>query len=395
MKIFTMKSAFLNILSLFIIISLSFPASSIFNIPIRDFIFLILLLLVVLESKKTNLYILFGFLSACIYIVFFCFVSLGNFYSTIFLEAKSIVVTILPIILLYQAAKSFKLGYSDFLKCSNSILLGVIFYAIIKVVFAFSSFLFGIDTASAYNITFGLVANDWEIIPGFYRSQYVNDTICLALCFIIIPVYEDIRYRTLLSSCALIAVWVISITSFSRLLIFYSFLLSFIYLIKYMKVRLLFIVVFICAFIFVIYGELIVSLINIRLDVRFIDVSDNERVMQFNCLLNSISENPILGLGMGGFVKTCIRGDIGTEHLYEMQWLSFIMKFGVIGVIPILALYLYPLLRWKNIGLFSIFSYVLFLVSGFTNPYLLSSTTSIIFIGLLLNYSLKVGTSHA
>nr|WGN91637.1 polymerase [Aeromonas sobria] len=356
--------------------------------------FLILLLLIVVESKKINAYILMVFLLAFIYISLFCFVSIGQFDSTIILEAKSIVVTILPVLLLYQAVNSLSFSRSDFLKCSNSILLGIIFYAMLKLVFSFSSFLFGIDTASAYNVTFGLVANDWEIIPGFYRAQYVNDIICLVLCFIIIPVYEDIRYRTRLSSCALMAIWIISITSFSRLLICYSFLLSFIYLFKYVKVRLLFIVASIFSFIFIMYGDLVVSIVNVRLDSRFIDVSDNERVIQFNCLLDSISENPILGLGMGGFVKTCIRGDIGMEHLYEMQWLSFIMKFGIIGVIPILVFYLYPLVRWKNIGLFSIFSYVLFLVSGFTNPYLLSSTTSIIFIGLLLNYSLKVGTSN-
>jgi len=67
--------------------------------------------------------------------------------------------------------------------------------------------------------------------------------------------------------------------------------------------------------------------------------SDLVRVMQAYYITESVSANFIFGIGMGGFVEAYIRNPINPWH-YELEYLSMLMQFGVIGYIFIVFNYI-------------------------------------------------------
>lgn len=116
--------------------------------------------------------------------------------------------------------------------------------------------------------------------------------------------------------------------------------------------------------------------------------SDYARSQQIEALLEEYDQFPIMGKGLGGFAKKLVR-DGQILHSYEVQWVALLMQFGWIGLI----LLLYPLWiiaanilsqPWtrSKIGLFILFSGWLF--SGFTNPFLISLTSGILYALFLL-----------
>ena len=64
--------------------------------------------------------------------------------------------------------------------------------------------------------------------------------------------------------------------------------------------------------------------------------SDAVRMAQSLALIEGFWEHPILGLGLGGFLETCIR-DKANPFNYEMWYLACLMKFGFVGTILIVA----------------------------------------------------------
>jgi len=97
---------------------------------------------------------------------------------------------------------------------------------------------------------------------------------------------------------------------------------------------------------------------------------------------------------MGGYAESYVR-DTKVRHSYEVQWVAFLMQFGLIGMLFLLL----PLcfVCWKfckppfTIAKLSFFFlFILWLLSGFTNPFLISLTSGIIYsifilAGMILN----------
>lgn len=146
-------------------------------------------------------------------------------------------------------------------------------------------------------------------------------------------------------------------------------------------------ILFIAA-VFAIGPEKVERVIERRLFSSDNHYSDVARKVQIDAMLNACDENPILGNGLGGYNKECIR-DWKLPHAYEVQWIAFLMQFGALG----LTLILIPvgLLSWKlieppfsreRIGFFLLFG--LWLSSGFTNPFLISLTSGIVYALFLL-----------
>lgn len=117
-------------------------------------------------------------------------------------------------------------------------------------------------------------------------------------------------------------------------------------------------------------------------------MSDQVRVEQINALMDELETVPVLGKGLGGYVEGLVR-DGAIQHSYEVQWVAFMMQFGILGMsflmLPVLfiayKLFLPPFTRVKFgfLGLFFVW-----LLSGFTNPFLISLTSGIIYAMFLL-----------
>ena len=112
-------------------------------------------------------------------------------------------------------------------------------------------------------------------------------------------------------------------------------------------------------------------------------MSDQARIDQIEALMEALMEVPLLGRGMGGYAEKLVRGG-DLFHSYEVQWVAFLMQFGLLGLtillIPILIigykLFLPPFSRVK-LSFFGLFG--VWLLAGFTNPFLISLTSGIVY----------------
>ena len=111
--------------------------------------------------------------------------------------------------------------------------------------------------------------------------------------------------------------------------------------------------------------------------------SDETRIIQIRAMWEEIEQQPFFGTGVGGFAQGNIR-DPALLHLYEVQWMAFLMQFGLFGflilLVPVALITIklihapFSRVRWSFFGAFS-----LWLLSGFTNPFLISLTSGIIY----------------
>ncbi|MFN4174347.1 MAG: hypothetical protein ACK4HV_04505, partial [Parachlamydiaceae bacterium] len=136
----------------------------------------------------------------------------------------------------------------------------------------------------------------------------------------------------------------------------------------------------------------IAQVLEKRFNSEHSERSDIARKVQIESLTDAFFMNPILGKGMGGFAEDSIR-DSTFKHSYEVQWAAFLMQFGIVGLAflfaPIFYIFylLFPLDRLRA-SLFIMF--ILWLLSGFTNPFLISLTSGIIYsIFVVAGYTIK------
>lgn len=127
--------------------------------------------------------------------------------------------------------------------------------------------------------------------------------------------------------------------------------------------------------------------------------SDYVRKQQIAALLDEYEKTPITGKGIGSYAPAVIR-DRQLLYSYEVQWVSFLMQFGLIGLTCILAtvgmiankILSFPLTKEK-IALFTLF--LAWLFAGFTNPFLISLTSGILYsLFLLSGYELQKSDAY-
>jgi hypothetical protein len=180
--------------------------------------------------------------------------------------------------------------------------------------------------------------------------------------------------------------------SFSRFLIFAFFISIFFHIctLRYFKQVKAWIVALLlcCMGIAAIGPAKVAEVIEKRFFSSDNTASDATRTDQIDALMRACDENPIMGKGLGGYTRECIR-DNELPHAYEVQWVAFLMQFGMFGILFIL----FPagLIAWNfvsfpwtrpKLGYFLLFG--LWLFSGFTNPFLISLTSGIIYMIFLL-----------
>ncbi len=180
--------------------------------------------------------------------------------------------------------------------------------------------------------------------------------------------------------------------SFSRFLIFIGFLSCILYwmtlsLPKILK-RMGIVFALLLIGVGLVGGDIVVQLIEKRLYSKDNNLSDQTRVEQIEALMEDFSERPLLGKGTGGYSEKVVR-DQELRHSYEVQWVAFLMQFGIIGMLFLLTplgviyrkLLKGPFSR-TNVAFALLFT--CWLLSGFTNPFLISLASGIIYALFLL-----------
>ncbi len=127
----------------------------------------------------------------------------------------------------------------------------------------------------------------------------------------------------------------------------------------------------------------IVTVIERRFFSSEVADSDEVRVVQSRALMAEFDNYPIFGKGLGSCAPDCIR-DLLLPHSYEVQWLAFLMQFGIIGItfllIPLsfcLLRFFFPPVTLTSVGFAALFC--LFLISGLTNPFMISLASGILY----------------
>lgn len=193
-----------------------------------------------------------------------------------------------------------------------------------------------------------------------------------------------------------------TLVSFSRYLIFvcmcslliYSFMLSFN---KRLKQWMAVIALLISTF-FLLGSDTVQGIIYQR--VSSVDVlnSDSVRVQQIEALFKAYEPVALFGNGLGAYAKDNIRDPL-LPYYYEVQWMAFLMQFGLIGLLLLFIplgwvsyrFCLAPFSREKGCFLML---FLLWILSGFTNPFLISLTSGIIYTLFLLS-SQRIVTNTA
>ncbi|HRD56055.1 MAG TPA: O-antigen ligase family protein [Parachlamydiaceae bacterium] len=116
--------------------------------------------------------------------------------------------------------------------------------------------------------------------------------------------------------------------------------------------------------------------------------SDLVRKEQIDALMGQFYESPYFGTGLGGYVKNLVR-DGTVRHSYEVQWVAFLMQFGLVGMlfllIPVCFIgYQFFSSSFSRVDLSFFLLFLVWLFSGFTNPFLISLASGIIYSLFLL-----------
>lgn len=129
--------------------------------------------------------------------------------------------------------------------------------------------------------------------------------------------------------------------------------------------------------------ENLINAIEHRFFSQEVRDSDNTRAIQSAAINKEIEYFPLIGKGVGSNA-----GD-RDSFSYEVQWLSFLMQFGLVGIFFFLISF--ALIGWEylkhpiNSSRFAFLSgFILFLLGGFTNPFLLSLNSGIMYAAYLL-----------
>ncbi len=124
--------------------------------------------------------------------------------------------------------------------------------------------------------------------------------------------------------------------------------------------------------------------INFRFNSNDSDLSDLARQLQYNAIINSIGKYPLLGQGLGYYLPTLIRSS-AAKYSYELQIPALAMQVGLIGTLLFFSIIFSKLYKSAlNLNLYDKCIYliliILWLIGGFFNPVIISSSGGIAFL---------------
>lgn len=304
-------------------------------------------------------------------------------------QLKIFILTITVVVLSAYYTSEKLLSFQQLLK---TILLANFCYSLMKISLLAFHLLGLINMWSVLEKT-GIRFMSMDIVGGIPRIQTSIDIATPFLLFFFLlsssfGIRWSKKFRTFYILISIIAMFL----SFSRYLIAVGVLSTILYgiTLQFTSIMRAAILMFIAMTISIsiIGTDTVYTIVERRLFSKDNYHSDRTRVEQINSLLDEHETYPWLGKGLGGYTKHSIR-DSKILHSYEVQWIAFLMQFGVIGlfllIIPaiiIILKILLPPISTAKIGLF--FLFLSWLFAGFTNPFLISLTSGILYALFLL-----------
>lgn len=260
-------------------------------------------------------------------------------------------------------------------------------YSTLKVLAALLQ-LFGILDILTFGKITGIRLMSMDIHGGMIRLQTSVDIVTPFLLLFVLQ-HRQLKlnlprgFASLYLAVALLAV----LLSFSRYLMFVSALAFCFHWLTLTPIRQVWgicisVAILIATTAFV-GGDAVYKVIEKRLFSSDNYHSDRTRFEQIAALEEEALAHPLLGKGLGASAPSCIR-DSQLPYSYEVQWVAFTMQIGILGTAllatALLTLgwrYCLPPHTLSKVAFITL--YLMWLLSGFTNPFLISLTSGIVY----------------
>ena len=134
----------------------------------------------------------------------------------------------------------------------------------------------------------------------------------------------------------------------------------------------------------------LVKSIQSRLSSYETEISNQIKLEQIEFFTEEIFDDLcafLVGHGLGSYLPYYVR-NIDQPYSYEVQWLSFVYQYGFLFFIPILIFFLFPAVCFlKNFkdNYSLLLGYLLWILGGFTNPYLISGFAGVLYFVFIVN----------
>lgn len=273
----------------------------------------------------------------------------------------------------------------------RSAIYGYVLLSLLKTLFLVGVFFKLVSVGDVFDIferVFGFSPISMVIADGVLRLQFVNDVLAPFILFILISDTFNLRFSRALSFIFITLVLVSLFLSFSRMLIALGvvnvFMSIFIVRATIKKYLMVFVGGGLILFIAILNHQVLGEIVEKRFFSDQAVESDYQRYKQFDALIFDWDKYPILGKGTGSNADNVLRSR-ENPFSYELQLIATFMQFGAIGglavvfsLMMIINRTIIRLNRFKEFFIFS--SYTMFLFSMFSNPYLYSMTSGILFL---------------
>lgn len=236
---------------------------------------------------------------------------------------------------------------------------------------------------------------------GMYRLMTPSDSFpFIALGFLI----ADKRYIPLIRILTVLSLVFFSIIVYSRIIFLQLALTLFIALVvrkinfkditEYKKIMKSIIAIFMIISLLIVIFPKETSNIYESLMYRIFSQetieSDSIRDVQSEILFDNISNNPIIGKGLGYYDPGFIRSD-SAKYSYELEYLSFLMQFGILGFILIILMLIYSFYLMIDFKIANInfryllyFNFLFWMIKPIFNPNFLSSNSGSLIAVLII-----------
>lgn len=260
-------------------------------------------------------------------------------------------------------------------------------FKVIMVILIFSGLFEFSVLINSFKRIFGFEPVTQLISAGIIRFQYVNDVlapIVLLLCVSNYDNFQKNKYIRLSLLSFVILCWLIS---FSRTLLalgVISIILGVLLGNKNFR-RMMYLTFFILLIsVFSFKSDYITEVVDKRFFSSEAVSSDHHRITQFKSLTDDIDADPFFGRGTGARSTDILR-NTEKEFSYEMQLLALFMQMGGVGVGLIILSLLFSVRKYFKSPLYifnSVFivSFFMFILSCFTNPYMFSMSSGVVFM---------------
>lgn len=389
----------------YVLLYLAFiPSGSICGVPIKDIIIIFLFGYIISKRKITLVKSTRVMCYSLLLMVPWGIISIQNGYSDGMVSFfKCFLSFFLMMIVTYIYIDN---GWMDFYRALNCLKSAAFILMGIKIIVEIFLIFHLINYSAVFFVFEKIFDTVWMPMEGLfsiYRITTPNDVLPLIVIgLLIITENKDSLIKRYLM--ILLGFFFVMIT-FSRVLIVEYIVIiisSFVVFIfdnhsKKDYISFLFLSIFLIAVGGYIYSnERIMELLYLRFSSDVTVGSDSVRKIQYQYLMNGVLEHPIIGNGLGAYVKSYIRSFLNI-HSYELEWLALFYQLGIAGVILIIGNIVYSLyLRiFKNISNRGIKIYlgilfVIWLIKPIYNPNMFSSHSAIE-LGLMIFISYVYG----